>query len=136
MFTPPSIWMLLKRLFCPPKVAPGTPAVTTWGTVTMKSVKLRLSVGSRRMMESDTNVWAPVRDWDVRGLASAVTVTPETSTAARFSETFWTRRWPSRSQISVRWPASKPSARASSVYGPPTSTFSKKNRPSSADRTL
>ncbi len=126
LFTPPSIWMLLKRLFCPPSVAPGTPAVTTCGTVWMKSVKLRLIVGRRRMAESETNVWAPVRDGESSGFASPVTVMPATSSAARLSEKSWTKVWPRRSVTSVILAGSKPSARTASVYGPPTWAFSKK----------
>ena len=126
--------MLLKRLFCPPSVVPGTPDETTCGTVTMKSVKLRLKVGRRWMIESETILCVPVREREARGLASPVTVTASSPTAARLRDTLISNRWPS-----VRWNgslcvASKPSARVCNVYGPPTATFSKLYRPSSADR--
>ncbi len=81
----------------------------------MKSVKLRLRLGSRRSAESETKVCAPVRERDTRGFASAVTVTPPTSTAARFTETFSSSRWPRASWNGALRAASKPSDRVSSV---------------------
>src|SRR2546427_3768546 len=79
--------MLWTRWSCPPSAVPGTPAETTCGTVTMKSVKLRLKVGRRWMIESETILCVPVRERETRGLASPVTVTASSPTAARLRDT-------------------------------------------------
>src|SRR6266581_4395254 len=92
--------MLLKRLFCPPSVVPGTPAETTCGTVTMKSVKLRLKVGRRWMSESETILCVPVRERETRRLASPVTVTASSPTAVRLKDTLIFYLWPS---LKLNW---------------------------------
>src|SRR3989442_449855 len=126
--------MLLKRLFCPPSVVPGTPAETHCDTVTMKSVKLRLKVGRRWMIESETKLCVPVGERQTRRLASPVTVTASSPTAARLRDTLTSNRWPSVKLNGSLCFASKPSARVCYVYGPPNATFSKLYRPSSAER--
>src|SRR2546430_1625103 len=120
--------MLLNRLFCP---AAEVRAIC--GVVSTKSVKLRASVGRRAIRLSDTNWLAPVRLGERSGSACASAVTAPSSTAARRNVTSATRRWPRISTMSGTRPGSCPSARASSTYVP-TCTFSKKNRPSSAER--
>src|SRR3989449_7410816 len=77
LFTPPSIWMLLKRLFWPPSVVPGTPAETTCGTVLTKSVRLRPRVGSRLITSPEIVDAAPVRDDDSSGFSLADTRSEE-----------------------------------------------------------
>ena len=120
LFDPPSIWMLLNRSFCP-----ATDRPTIWGAVLMKSVNERFSVGRRWMARSERNVDAPVRDGDVSGSDSALTVIPDTWTAARFRARSRTKRCPSATLKAVEVLGSKPSARAVRLYGPPTDVCSK-----------
>ena len=59
-------------------------AVPASGDVWIKSVKLRVRFGRRDRACAVSRVVGPVRDVEIRGLASASTVTPASSTAARF----------------------------------------------------
>ena len=86
------------------------------------------------MIESETILCVPVRERETRGLASPVTVTASSPTAARLRDTLTSNRWPSVKLNGSLCFASKPSARVCNVYGPPTATFSKLYRPSSAER--
>jgi hypothetical protein len=64
LLTPPSIWMLLKRLFWP-----ATEVPTTCGEVAIRSVKLRPCSGNRATIESEIVIDAPVRPWLMRASA-------------------------------------------------------------------
>jgi len=89
--------------------------LTICGDVLTKSLKARLSVGSRRSAESEISDWAPVRAVDKSGFDSVSTVTASSCTADRFRLRSSTKRWPSCRLNGVPVLGSKPRARTVSV---------------------
>ena len=89
LLAPPSIWMLLNRLFCPP-----IELETTRGSVPIRSVKLRPCSGSEVMVADLTVVTGPPRlrsPSTSRCATTAISSTKSLGTSMRFAVSRWPR---------------------------------------------
>src|SRR5262245_57638994 len=135
LFTAPSIWMLLYRLFLPAtERAPGSELTAIgekYGDVRAKSSRLRDTVGRFSSCSVETFAAGPVREALMTGSSSASTVTVSLTLARGSLKSIATVSPSGTITLTCSW-LRKPESVAVTVYGPPTRTLEMKKRPSAS----